>query len=108
MELFPFSFQEFELARPGSAFEEYLQEGGFPEPLKTSGTDLLLRQCFIDIIERDIRERVGARSSLSLRQMIQMVFESAGSELSYRRLAGAWDSPGRFQPDLALKPNLCW
>lgn len=89
VELFPFDFQEFELARPDATFEEFLQLGGFPEPLKTSDADLLLRQYFIDIIERDIRERVGARSSLPLRQLIQMVFESAGSELSYRRLAGA-------------------
>jgi len=34
-----------------------------------------------------VRERVGARSSLPLRQLVQMVFESAGSELSVRRVA---------------------
>jgi predicted AAA+ superfamily ATPase len=36
-----------------------------------------------------VRERVAARSSQPLRQLVQMVFESAGSEMSLRRLAGA-------------------
>jgi hypothetical protein len=41
------------------------------------------------IVERDIRERIGARSALPIRQVVQMVFESAGSELSLRRLSAA-------------------
>ena len=53
------------------------------------GGDLQLRQYFLDILQRDVRERVGARSSLPLRQIVQMVFESAGSELSKRRIAAA-------------------
>ena len=36
-----------------------------------------------------MRERVRARSSLTLRQIVQMVFESAGSELRLRRIAAA-------------------
>jgi predicted AAA+ superfamily ATPase len=48
-----------------------------------------LRQYFEDIIERDVRERVGARSSQPLRQLAKIVFESCGSELSLRKLAGA-------------------
>jgi hypothetical protein len=40
-------------------------------------------------VERDIRERIGARSSLPIRQVVQMAYESAGSELSLRRIAGA-------------------
>jgi predicted AAA+ superfamily ATPase len=48
-----------------------------------------LRQYFDDIIERDVRERVGARSSQPLRQLVKIVFESCGSELSLRKLAGA-------------------
>jgi len=88
-ELFPFDFDEFVRARPEATLFEYLKAGGFPEPMKTPDGDLLLRQYFLDIIERDVRERVGARSSLPLRQLVQMVYESAGSELSHRRLAGA-------------------
>lgn len=51
--------------------------------------DRLRRQYFEDIVERDVRERIGARSALPVRHVVQMVFESAGSELSLRRLAAA-------------------
>lgn len=88
VELFPFDFLEFKSARADGKFEAFLQSGGFPEALKSRDGDMLLRQYFLDIIERDVRERVGARSSLPLRQLVQMTFESAGSELSLRRLAG--------------------
>lgn len=36
-----------------------------------------------------MRERVGARSRQPIRQVMQMVYEAAGSELSLRRVAGA-------------------
>jgi len=49
----------------------------------------LLRQYFHDIVERDVRERVGARSSRPLRQLVQMAYETAGAEMSLRRIAGA-------------------
>lgn len=51
--------------------------------------DRLRRQYFHDIVERDVRERIGARSSVAIRQVVQMAYESAGSELSLRRVAGA-------------------
>jgi len=41
------------------------------------------------IVERDVRERVGARSSAPLKQLAQMVLKSAASELSIRRAAAA-------------------
>ncbi len=44
---------------------------------------------FSDIIDRDIRERVGARSAQPIRQVVHMVWESLGAELSLRPLAGA-------------------
>jgi hypothetical protein len=91
VELFPFSFDEAQCARPGLELASYLTAGGFPEPLlaaDVSDGDRLRRQYFHDIVERDVRERVAARSSLPLRQLVQMVFESAGSESSMRRLAG--------------------
>ncbi|MDE0452114.1 MAG: ATP-binding protein [Gammaproteobacteria bacterium] len=65
------------------------QGDGFHGTNASDSADLLLRQYFIDILQRDVRERVGARSSLALRQIVQMVFESAGSELSLRRIAAA-------------------
>ena len=89
VELFPFDLAEFHQVHGNGSLADYLHRGGFPEPVATDQGDLLLRQYFIDILQRDVRERVGARSSLTLRQIVQMVFESAGSELSLRRIAAA-------------------
>ena len=89
VELFPFDPAEFRKLRPKASLADCLHHGGFPEPVASEDGDLLLRQYFSDILQRDVRERVGARSSLSLRQVVQMVFESAGSELSLRRIAAA-------------------
>ncbi|MBK8974742.1 MAG: ATP-binding protein [Planctomycetes bacterium] len=87
VELFPFDFAEYrEVDREGSV-ESYLRVGGFPAPLLFGEGDRLLRAYFNDIVERDVRERVGARSTRPLRQLAQLLFESAGSELSLRRAA---------------------
>ncbi len=89
VELFPFDLKEYRLAKPDSDLLAYLHDGGFPAPLNTPDADRLLRTYFNDILERDVRERVGARSSQPLRRLGQMLFESAGSELSIRRMAAA-------------------
>ena len=89
VELFPFDFSEFRRVHPAAPIADYLHRGGFPEPIASDDGDLLLRQYFVDIVQRDVRERVGARSSLALTQIVQMVFESAGSELSLRRIGAA-------------------
>ena len=89
VELFPFDLYERRQLAPDTTVEDYLLDGGFAEPLNMSDGDRLRRQYFHDIVERDIRERLGARSSLAIRQVVQMAFESAGSELSLRRLAAA-------------------
>ena len=89
IELYPFNLGEFRQVRPSGTLEDYLEAGGFPEPLLLDAGDRLRQQYFSDIIERDIRERVGARSTVAIKQVVQMAFESAGAELSLRRLAGA-------------------
>ncbi|MCA9000866.1 MAG: ATP-binding protein [Planctomycetes bacterium] len=89
VELFPFDLAEYRELIPNASVETYLESGGFPAPIQSSDRDLLLRAYFGDIVERDMRERVGARSTRPLRQLVQMVFESAGSELSARRIAAA-------------------
>ena len=89
VELFPFDLCERRELTRDTSIEAYLQDGGFPEPLSSLDGDRLRRQYFLDIVERDIRERLGARSSLTIRQLVQMVFESAGSEMSLRRVAAA-------------------
>lgn len=89
VELFPFDFAEYRHLQADQTVAGYLHRGGFPEPIASDAGDLLLRQYFLDILQRDVRERTGARSSLALRQIVQMVFESAGSELSLRRISAA-------------------
>ena len=89
VELFPFDLNEFQLARPEASLEDYLACGGFPATAVSPDRDLLLRGYFQDIIERDMRERVAARSTRPLRQLVQMLYESAGAEMSVRRAAAA-------------------
>ncbi|MBN2493273.1 MAG: ATP-binding protein, partial [Deltaproteobacteria bacterium] len=89
IELYPFDFDELRALDPAATWSDYLERGGFPEPLVMPDGDRLRRQYFHDIIERDIRERLRARSSLPIRQVVQMAYESAGSELSLRRIAAA-------------------
>lgn len=87
LELFPFDYEEFRLARPSAAPEDYLQQGGFPRVLTFENPEALLREYFTDIIERDVRRHVSVRSSLTLTQLVKAVFESTGSEVSQRKLA---------------------
>lgn len=87
VELFPFDFEEFRAVRPLATLEEFLECGGFPAVARSPDRDRILRGYFSDIVERDVRERVAARSVLPLRRLVQSVFESAGSETSTRRLA---------------------
>ena len=89
VELFPFDLDEVRLAQPDTQLVDFLRGGGFPAPLGSADGDRLRRAYFNDIVERDVRERVGARSTRPLRQLAQMLFESSGSELSVRRLAAA-------------------
>jgi len=89
VELFPFDLGEFRAMRPRATLADYLDVGGFPAIIRSPDRDMVLRGYFSDIVERDMRERVAARSSLPLRKLVQMLFESAGSESSTRRLAAA-------------------
>ena len=87
LELFPFDFHEYQSAKSKNSFSDYLQEGGFPRTLDYREPQKLLREYFSDIIERDVRSHVSARSTLLLTQLVKAVFESAGSELSLRNLS---------------------
>jgi predicted AAA+ superfamily ATPase len=87
LELFPFNFREYSKIKPFGTIESFLKEGGFPRVLSEEEPSKLLRQYFTDIIERDVRRVVAARSSVLLSQVAKAVFETAGSELSARKLA---------------------
>lgn len=86
LELFPFDFSEYQKAKPQADLRTFLLEGGFPRALTLDDAPRLLRQYFTDIIERDVRRHVAARSSNLLAQVAKAVFDSAGSELSARKL----------------------
>lgn len=88
-ELFPLDFNEFQALVATDSLQEFIRRGGFPAVLTFPQPDELLRQYFLDIIEKDIRERVGAKSSRALQMVARMVLESVGSELGLRRIAGA-------------------
>jgi hypothetical protein len=87
--LYPFDLLELRQHDPSVTVETYLELGGFPEPWMIGDGDRLRRQYLHDIVERDVRERIGARSSRPVLQVVQMALESAGSEMSLRRIAGA-------------------
>lgn len=89
LELYPCNYQEFLSVHPKGTLEEYLLLGGFPRPLTHDEPQKLLREYFNDIILRDVIQRVKARSQESVMQVAQMAFETAGSQLSYRKIAAA-------------------
>jgi hypothetical protein len=87
LELFPFSFAEYKTLFPKNNLEDYLHSGGFPRPLTFEQPYQLLQEYFNDIILRDVLKRVHARTPEAIKQVAKMVFESCGSEVSYRKVA---------------------
>ncbi len=92
LELFPFDFSEYLNVKPEGSLEAFLSDGGFPRAQTLENAPQLLRQYFTDIIERDVRRHVAARSSTLLAQVARAVFDSTGSELSARKLVKRVDA----------------
>lgn len=88
-ELFPFNFNEYQAATGSNNLFGLIESGGFPATFDFPKPQQLLQQYFVDIIDKDIRERVAARSSRAIQAVVKMVFESIGSEISLRRIAGS-------------------
>lgn len=88
VELYPFDFNEYLSARPGATLADYLRDGGFPRTLSYPEPERLLREYCTDIVERDVRRHVAVRSGTILMRTVKSVFESMGSEVSQRSLAG--------------------
>lgn len=89
IELFPFSFGEARLGSKTLSAESFIEKGGFPKPFLSGGDVALLQETFRGIAERDIARRIGARSNELVSNVLKMVFEAGGSELSLRRLGAA-------------------
>lgn len=89
--VFPFSFSEFRRVFPDRSLEDYLETGGFPRILREESHRPLLHQYFYDITERDLRERLRAKSARPIQSLIISGFEAVGAELSLRKLAAVTD-----------------
>jgi predicted AAA+ superfamily ATPase len=89
IELFPFDLLEAHKIDPTLTAEQFLAIGGFPKALLTTERTELLQQYFRDIVERDIANHIGVRSVAPLLQTIKIAFESCGSEISIRKIAGS-------------------
>ena len=72
-ELFPFSFPEFLEMFPTKGLEDFLNLGGFPRAIQSEDPNQLLREYFVDIIQRDVRQHVAARSEVPLVQVAKAV-----------------------------------
>ena len=91
MELFPFSYREY-VAFKGLEFDKdslnnYLQDGGFPEHVKSAST-LILNNLMEDILIRDIAVRHAVRDVDSLKQLAVYLLSNVGNLVSANRLKG--------------------
>ena len=94
LELYPFSYREFLHMRkfgPGvNSFEEYLDEGGFPEFIKR-GDSAILQELLKDVVMRDIVNRYNIRNTSVLRKIAIYLISHAGKEFSHNSLKRAFE-----------------
>ncbi len=90
-ELFPFSYMEYlrfkSLSPSDTSFLTYLNDGGFPEYVKTGNGDIL-SALFDDILYRDIAVRYGIRDVVSLKSLLLYLASNYGNLVSANKLAG--------------------
>lgn len=88
-ELFPFSYDEMlkhsSQKRSLTSFQQYFNDGGFPEFLKYKKKEIL-RELFNDILSRDIIVRYGLRDSKLLTELAIYLYTNVGKEFSYNKL----------------------
>lgn len=88
-ELFPFSFSEFLSFRILAASKDsiglYIEEGGFPEFLKSRDEEQL-KTLFNDILLRDIVARHGVKDSGSLLRLTNYLLANSGNRVTATKL----------------------
>lgn len=93
IELFPFSFVEYcsfkEITTDHAGFLNYLQEGGFPDYLKTNQKEYL-QQLFKDIIYRDIIVRYGIRNAKLLTDIALFLLANTAKTYSLNGIKKAY------------------
>ncbi len=85
----PFSFGEFQRARPGARFDDYLETGGYPAVvLEKSGErrSRLLEEYFETAVAKDISARYQVRDVPTLRTLAVYVLTNSGKLFSYNKL----------------------
>lgn len=87
LELFPFSFIEYQELNSNKTLEDYFKMGGFPRATTISEPYKLLQEYFSDIIYRDVIKKTNIRMPNTIMQVAKIAFDSCGSELSFRRIA---------------------
>lgn len=90
-ELFPFSYTEYlrynALETGETSFLSYLNDGGFPEYVRTKNGDILTA-LFDDILYRDIAVRYGIRDVASLKGLLLYFASNYGNLVSANKLSG--------------------
>lgn len=90
-ELFPFSYTEYlrynALETGETSFLSYLNDGGFPEYVRTKNGDILTA-LFDDILYRDIAVRYGIRDVTSLKALLLYFASNYGNLVSANKLSG--------------------
>ena len=85
IELFPFSYTEYlmflQLENNLTSFNLYLEDGGFPEYIKSKHKEQL-QQLFKDIVYRDIIVRHGIRQAKTLIDIALFLIANVGKEYS--------------------------
>jgi predicted AAA+ superfamily ATPase len=88
-ELFPFSYKEFllfkNLENTATALQQYLQDGGFPEYLKTNN-GVILNQLLEDILYRDIVVRYAIKDVVNLKKLAVYLISNIGKPVSGNNL----------------------
>ncbi|MFH0817449.1 MAG: ATP-binding protein [Candidatus Micrarchaeota archaeon] len=85
----PFSFGEFQRARPGARLDDYLETGGYPAVvLEKSGErrSRLLEEYFETAVVKDISARYQVRDVPTLRTLAVYVLTNSGKLFSYNKL----------------------
>ena len=88
-ELFPFNYTEYlalsKQKRSDKTVVKYLEEGGFPEYIKTKNQEIL-QNLFTDILVRDIAVRFGIRDVKSLQNLASFLVSNVGKRVSAPKL----------------------
>ncbi|MCC6370838.1 MAG: ATP-binding protein [Bacteroidia bacterium] len=88
-ELFPFSYNEFlaykKIKNSTSAFENYIEHGGFPEYLRDLNIEVL-QLLLKDIVLRDIAVRYSIKNTKALMDLTLYLLSNIGTECTYNSL----------------------